>query len=111
MSRFETLDSSPSLSELPSLDSQLFPPFNPSLLLLNSSGLSLGTLELVPPEELLVSFVSEGVRAVVVEGFAVVLHVVVVDVVVVPKISSQLSASLKHVEGPDLQPTQPVSSM
>lgn len=56
------------------------------------------------------SLLSEGISGVV--GFAVGLHAVVeVDVVVVPKICSQLSASLKQVDGPDLQPTHPVSSM
>ena len=65
-------------------------------------------LTFVPPlEESLVSLFSEGIRVVV--GLAVGLHVVVV--VVVPKICSQLSASLKQVDGPDLQPTHPVSSM
>lgn len=59
-----------------------------------------------PLVESLVLLLSEGIRVVV--GLAVGLHVVVV---VVPKICSQLSASLKQVDGPDLQPTHPVSSM
>ena len=90
---------------LPALESE-----SPVVSVVPSSLLLLLLIFDPPFAESLESLISEGIRGVV--GFAVGLHVVVVvDVVVVPKICSQLSASLKQVDGPDLQPTHPVSSM